>query len=162
MAIFLEYEGIKGSVTTKGYEGMIKLDSARLGIRRSISMEVGNLKNRESTRATFEVFETTKRYDCSTIHLYQEALGGSKGKTVKIHYTKTREDTLETYLTIELTDCLPTLYKLVAIGYTNNAPAERLYLSYTSLIASYFPRDENNRIQSPIRGGYDLAQAKII
>ena len=30
MAAFMEYEGIKGSATAKGYESMIKLDHAQI------------------------------------------------------------------------------------------------------------------------------------
>ena len=44
IAVFMEYEGIKGSATAKGYEGMIKLDHAQSDVKRTISMEVGNLK----------------------------------------------------------------------------------------------------------------------
>ena len=43
MAVFIEYEGIKGSATAKGYEGMIKIDDVLFDLKRTISMEVGNI-----------------------------------------------------------------------------------------------------------------------
>ena len=71
MAAFMEYEGIKGSATAKGYESMIKLDHAQFDVKRTISMEVGNLKNRESTRPAFNILEATK-FDGSTALILQE------------------------------------------------------------------------------------------
>lgn len=42
MAIYMEYEGLKGNVTAAGYEGMIRLDFAVLRATRDVSMAAGS------------------------------------------------------------------------------------------------------------------------
>ena len=46
MAIYVEYEGIKGNVTADGYKDHISVQSLQFGVGRGISMEPGNLSNR--------------------------------------------------------------------------------------------------------------------
>ena len=50
MAIYIDYEGLKGNVTATGYEGMIALDFFAFGVQRNISMQTGALANREFTK----------------------------------------------------------------------------------------------------------------
>ena len=41
MAIYMEYEGLKGNVTAAGYEGMIQLDFFAFGMNRKVRMQAG-------------------------------------------------------------------------------------------------------------------------
>ena len=61
MAIYMEYDGIKGNVTAKGYEGMIALDFVTLRVQRAINMKTGELVNRESSNPRFAVLETARQ-----------------------------------------------------------------------------------------------------
>jgi type VI secretion system secreted protein Hcp len=47
MAIYIEYEGIKGNVTADGFADHIKVLSLNFGVGRGISMEAGHMANRE-------------------------------------------------------------------------------------------------------------------
>ncbi len=53
MAIYIEYEGIKGNVTAVGYKNPIAVSSLAFGMLRGISMEAGNMSNREATYLSF-------------------------------------------------------------------------------------------------------------
>ena len=65
MAIYLEYTGIKGNVTAEGYKDHIAVQSVQFGVGRGISMEAGNLSNRESTRPSLSEITLTKAADNS-------------------------------------------------------------------------------------------------
>ncbi len=47
MAIYLEYDGIKGNVTAEAYKNHIAINSVDFGSCREISMESGKLSNRQ-------------------------------------------------------------------------------------------------------------------
>jgi len=160
MAVYMEYEGIKGSVTAKGYEGMIKLDFAYFGMQRKISMEAGAMSNRESAIPKFSVIHMGKRVDSSTSAIMKQVFSSSAGKQVTLHYVRTGGNQLNEYLTYTLENCIPTYYKLVCLGTSKRTPLERLYLSYSSMLVSDMPRGANNKALSPLRYGYDLDKAK--
>ena len=112
MAIYMEYEGIKGNVTAEGYQGMIKLDFAYFGIQREISMKPGELAKREYTVPKFSVLRTGKKLERSTPLIIKEAYAGSAGKQVKLHFVRTGGSKLEEMMTYMLENCLPTYYQL--------------------------------------------------
>lgn len=49
MAIYLKFGNVKGNVTAGGYAGQIAVTSVSFGVSRKVSMEAGNLSNRESS-----------------------------------------------------------------------------------------------------------------
>lgn len=162
MSIIMEYDGIKGNVTAKGYENMIALDFFAFGIRRLISMKTGEGSNRESAKPTFSVILTGKRTDRASIGLFREAVAGSAGKQVKLHFVYTGKDGLQENLTYILQDCLPTLYGMVDTRSETSAAAERLCLSYSAIEVSYTERGADNKPLNVQRYGYDLAEAKSL
>ena len=58
--ITIDYEGIEGNVTADGFEGQILVSSIHFGVGRGISMEPGNLANREATRPSLSEISFTK------------------------------------------------------------------------------------------------------
>lgn len=52
MAIYLKFGNVKGNVTAEGYAGRIALNSVEFEASRQVSMETGNLSNRESSKPT--------------------------------------------------------------------------------------------------------------
>lgn len=50
MAIYLKFGNVKGNVTAEGYANQIALASIDFEGTRNVSMETGNLSNRESTK----------------------------------------------------------------------------------------------------------------
>ena len=162
MAIYMEYEGLKGNVTASGYEGMIQLDFFAFGLRRKVSMQAGELANREVAKPAFSIIATGKRLDGASTGILREAMAGSAGKQVKFHFVRTGSDRLQEFLTYTFKRCLPTFYRIVDTRSEASAAAERLYLSYTAVEVGYSDRGADNKTAGTQRLGYDLALAKSL
>ena len=158
MAIYLEYEGIDGDATAEGYEKHVKIDTVQFGVGRGISMEPGNLANREATKPTISEVSLTKFVDNATISLFTEAIAGAAGKTVKIKFVQTGTDKLTEYMCYELTDCLVSGYNISASSEGN--PSENVTLSFSKITVNFSGFDATNTSASPQRVAYDLATAK--
>lgn len=162
MAIYMEYDGIKGNVTAAGYEGMIALDFVTFRVQRTISMTTGALANREVSTPTFSFLETGKRMDSASVGIFREAVAGSAGKQVKIHFVRTGKNQLQEFLTYTLQHCLPTFYRTVDTHRETSPAAERLYLSFTAVEVTHIASGSDNNALNPARGGYDLVAAKSL
>ena len=160
--VYMEYQGIKGNVTAAGYEGMIALDFYTLGVDREISMISGAMANRESSAPHFSVVVTGKRLDGASPGLLREAVAGAGGKQVILHFVRTGKKGLQEYMTYTFEGCLPVHFGTLDTRSETSAAVERLYLSYTSVMLSYFERGADNKIVSVHRYGYDLALAKSL
>lgn len=158
MAIYIEYEGIKGNVTAEGFAEHIKVMSLHFGVGRGISMEPGNLANREATRPSLSEVTFTKLADNATTPLFKEAVTGAAGKLVKIKFVQTGADSVTTFMDYELEDCLVSSYSLSADGESD--PVESISLSFAKLMVNYNDFDKKNTGKSPQRVGYDLTTAK--
>ncbi len=76
MAIYLNYQGIKGSVTAEGYKGMIALRHFKFNISRKQNMTTGDTANRKASNPKFSTIRIEKRFDASSIDLYRASLTG--------------------------------------------------------------------------------------
>lgn len=162
MAIYMEYEGLKGNVTATGYADMIALDFVAFSVQRAISMKAGELTNREFAQPKFSVLAMGKRLDSASIGIFREAVAGSAGKQVKIHFVSTGNNQLQAFLTYTFQHCLPTFYRIVDTHSETSAAAERLYLSYTTIEVSHNASGADNKSLGPSRYGYDLAAARSL
>jgi len=158
MAIYLQYDGIKGNVTADGYKDHIAVLSVQFGVGRGITMEAGNLANREATRPSLSEVTLTKTADNSVTAIFKEAVTGSAGKTVKIKFVRTGADKVVEYMDYELTDCLVSGYSISADS--EGEPIENITLSYSKIMINYSDIDSTNKTGNPQRVGYDLKTAK--
>ncbi len=158
MAIYLEYEGIKGNVTADGYKDHISVDSVQFGVGRGISMEPGNLSNREATRPTISEITVTKPADTSATALFKESVTGSAGKKVVIKFVQTGADKVVEFMTYTLEDVLVSGYSVSASGESD--PIESISLSFAKIMVNYNDFDKSNKSANPQRVGYDLTTAK--
>ena len=158
MAIYIEYEGIKGNTTADGYASHITVSSLQFGVGRGISMEAGNIANREATRPSISEVTFTKQADISTTSLFKEAVTGSAGKKVIIKFVQTGSDNLVEYMTYTLENCLVSGYSVSASG--DSDPTESISLSFAKIMVNYSDYDKSNKSATPQRVGYDLATAK--
>ncbi len=158
MAIYLKYDGIKGNVTAEGYQDHIAVMSVQFGVGRGISMEAGNLSNRESTRPSLSEITLTKAADNSVTAIFKEAVTGNAGKTVNIKFVRTGADKVQEYMDYELSDVLVSGYSISADS--ESEPIESITLSYSKIMINYSDFDKTNKSGSPQRVGYDLEQAK--
>ncbi len=158
MAIYLLYEGIKGNVTADGYKDHIAVQSVQFGVGRGISMEAGNISNRESTRPSLSEISLTKEADNSVTALFKESVTGNAGKKVVIKFVRTGSDKVQEYMDYTLEDCLVSGYSITADA--EGAPMEQITLSYAKIMINYSDFDKTNKSGNPQRVGYDLTTAK--
>ena len=158
MAIYLQYDGIKGNVTADGYKDHIAVDSVQFGVGRGISMEPGNMSNREATRPSVSEVTLTKVADNSVTAIFKEAVTGSAGKKVVIKFVRTGADKVQEFMDYTLEDCLVSGYSMSATGESD--PSETITLSFSKIMINYNDFDKTNKASSPQRVGYDLTTAK--
>lgn len=158
MAIYMKYDGISGNTSANGYAGHITLNSVSFGVGRGISMEAGNMANREATRPTISEVSITKYADTSVTSLFKESVTGSTGKTVVIKFVRTGSDKLQEYMNYTLENCLVSGFSISADA--EGEPVENISLSFSKIMISYNDFDPKNNTSNPQRVGYDLAVAK--
>lgn len=158
MAIYILYDGIKGNVTADGYKDHIAVHSVQFGVGRGISMEAGNLSNRESTRPSLSEVSITKSADNSVTAIFKEAVTGSAGKKVVIKFVRTGADKVQEYMDYTLENCLVSGYSISADA--EGEPIENITLSYAKIMINYSDFDKTNKSGNPQRVGYDLETAK--
>ena len=158
MAIYLQYDGIKGNVTADGYKDHIAVDSVQFGVGRGISMEPGNMSNREATRPSVSEVTLTKVADNSVTAIFKEAVTGSAGKKVVIKFVRTGADKVQEFMDYTLEDCLVSSYSMSASS--EGDPVESISLSFSKIMINYNDFDKSNKSSSPQRVGYDLTTAK--
>ena len=158
--IFIEYEGIEGNATAEGYEKHIRVDTLQFGVGRGISMEPGNLANREATRPSLSEVVFTHKTDNSATALFKESVTGSIGKKVVIKFVQTGTDGFVEYMNYTLYDVLVSGYSIAAEGDTD--PTESVSLSYAKIEVKYNDYDKSNKSASPQVVGYDLEFGKPI
>ena len=160
MAIYLEFEGVKGNVTAEGYKDHIAVDSVMFNARRNISMEPGHMTNREVSRPSINAISISKKADSSVAALFKEFMGGSVGKKVTIKFVQTGSDKVREFMSYTLENCLVSGYSMTGSG--ENHPNETFQLSFSKIFVDYRDTDASNKSGSPQRVGYDLVTAKLV
>jgi type VI secretion system secreted protein Hcp len=155
MSIYMKVDGIEGSVTAKGFEKWIELNSFQFATSRSISMETGNSANRNHGRPSISEIVVTKSMEQSSFGLLQDALRGDKGKKVTIKIVEVAQDKYREYVSYELEDTLLSSYSVSTGG---GVPSETVTLSYAKITTSFTSSDKNNKSGQPARVVYDIAQ----
>lgn len=158
MAIYLKSGNVKGNVTADGYAGQIAVKSIEFEVSRQVSMEAGNLSNRESSKPSLSRIEITKKADNSVAALFKEALTGSAGQEATLTFVRTGSDKVQEFMTYKLTNCIISRYKINAEG--DEEPSELLELSYSAIEVSYKDHDASNKSGNPQRVSYDVKAAK--
>ncbi|ARU55472.1 hemolysin-coregulated protein [Oleiphilus messinensis] len=156
MAIFLNYndDEITGNVTAKGYEEWIKVDSVQFGVGRGITMEAGNMSNREATRPNISEVTVTKVMDGASSGIFKESLVGSEGKKIVISVVKTGADQVDEYVKYELEEALVSSYSMSAGD--SGPPSEVLSFSFAKIAMTYTAADKANSAGNQGIVGYDL------
>jgi type VI secretion system secreted protein Hcp len=160
MAIYLELDGVKGNVTAEGYKNHIAIKSVKFGVRRGVSMEPGNMSNREATRPSLSQIVLTKTADSSATALFKEAVTGSTGKKAVLKFVQTGADKVQQFMDYTLENCLISGYLIEANA--EEAPKETIVLSFSKILVNHGNFDAANKSSSPQRVGYDLTMAKSL
>jgi len=160
MAIYLNYEGIKGNVTADGYEGHVLVDSASFAVGRKVAMEPGKMTNREISTPSVSEVTLSKKADISVVEFFKKSVSGASGKTVDIKCVRTGSSKLEEYLKYTLHDCIVSGYAINIHG--DEQPRETITLSFSKCEISYTDHNSTNKSGNTQRAGYDLEKAKLL
>jgi type VI secretion system secreted protein Hcp len=158
MAIYLALGKVKGNVTAKGFENQINILSAHFSVSRNISMETGNLSNRESAKPQMSEIALTKKADNSVAAIFKEALTGSSGQEATITFVRTGTDSIQEFMSYKLYDVLVSSYSISAAG--DEEPIENITLSYSRIEVAYKDHDASNKSGNPQRVSYNLKEGK--
>jgi len=158
MAIYMNYQGIDGPVTTAGHEKWIELSSFHFGVGRAIGTAQRGQTSREHSEPNLSEITVTKLADTSTLKLWHESVAGTMDKTVKIDFTTTTQNKTVTFLTYELSNVGLSGYSAHSTG---DMPQESLSLNFTKIQISFTGMDPSisGNKQSD---GYDLTQMSTI
>lgn len=158
VAIYLKIGAIEGNVTAKGYEGWIQVATLHFGAERNVSMQTGNLSNRESGKPALSRIAITKIADKSVAALFQASLKGAAGQEATLAFVRTGK-TMQEFMTYKLKDCILANYAIAMQA--DEAPVEGIMLSYSGIEISYKDHDASNKAGSPQRVAYDVKAAKV-
>jgi type VI secretion system secreted protein Hcp len=163
MAAYLKYGDIKGESLAEGHlgsQGWIEVGSVQWSCGRAISTPVGASAKREASSPSISEITLTKLMDSTSPKLAKEALVG-KAVTANIELVETGENKLETYLTLNLTNCMIAGYSFSSGG---DRPSETITLNFTKLEYVYQGYDDQGKIDTTKKGNvtYDLTAGKSV
>lgn len=158
MPIYVQIEGVDGSVEAEGHAKWIEVSSLQFGVGRGIGSPMGNASDREASAPSISEIVVSKTMDIASPKLFEESLWG-EGKKVTIDLCKTDKDKLEVFLQYTLEDTLVSGYSVSSGG---DRPTESVSLNFTKIIMNYTPMKDKNETGDPIKVGYDLAKAKSV
>jgi len=156
VAIYMDFDGIKGDVTTADYKGWIELNSFQFVVSRGVSSGAGGA-TRESSSPSISEIVVSKYLDSASPKLYQDSLAGAFDTKVTIKMTSTTKNKVETFLTYELTDCGVSSYSQSSGG---DAPVESLSLNFVKIMMTPTPLDKSGQIKKGDVVTYDLLAMK--
>ena len=160
MAIYVKWDGIKGNVTAKGYPDHMAINSFAFGLARGITMEAGNMSNREANRPSIREVTISKPADNSATAIFKESVSGSAGKKLTFKFVQTGADKIHEFMTYDLEDVLVSGYSISADA--EGDPIETISLSFSKIMVKYNDFDKSNKSASPQRVGYDLTSGRAL
>ena len=160
MPIYMNYEGIKGSVTEAGHKDWVELESCQVGVHRSVTTAAGKAGNRSAGAPALSEIVCTKVLDKASVNIFKAALSG-EGKKCVIDFCRSEANKIEKYLTITLDNTLISSYNISGHGGGDHtAPHESFSLNYTKIEYAMVSRDDKDKSGGSDRANYDLSAAK--
>jgi len=153
MGIYMQYPGLKGDATEKGFKDWISLQSANFGSSRNVAAGVGSTAGREASVPSISPVTVNKQLDAASAGLFRASVTLSKGQSVQIAFTKTGSEG-EAFLKYQLDDVLISAYKISTAG---DRPTEQVVISCAKFQMTVMTTDSGNNPLAPMTTGYDLA-----
>lgn len=158
MPIYMQVEGIQGSVTENGHKSWIEIDTFHFGCGRGISnRSPGHISDREASTVSISEISISKEMDETSPSLFALACVGT-GKTVKIDCSRTG-DKPQIFASYELSNVLVSAYSVDAGG--GSVPREKISLNFEKIQFEYFPVSPDGTLGSPSIATYDLSAATM-
>ncbi|MGY0777344.1 Hcp family type VI secretion system effector [Azospirillum argentinense] len=157
MAIYVQFDGIKGDATHESHKDWISVSSMQFGAGRAISTPTGRAANREASEPSVSEITVTRTLDKSTPLFFKEAVTGKQGKKVQIDLVSTGSPG-EVYMTYKLENVLISGYSVSANE--SGRPTETISFNFSKIEMSYTAHDAKNVGAGALRSEYDLATTK--
>lgn len=162
MSIYMKLDGnIKGNVTTKGYEDWIELSSINLNFIRNITTQVGNTNNRQTGGTKISEITIHKPCDASSCSILTYMLTEKIFSKVTISLCNSEKQVAEPNVSFELDNVL-----ISAMHETARAESSVLYeeikLNFTKFEKSFFPKNKEGKMGTPMRIIFDLEKGTVI
>ena len=154
--LFMKFGNVVGSATAKGYEGWMKIKTFTFGVARNVSMEPGNLSNREPGRPELSRIAITREMDRSATALFQAAVKGTAGVDVTIVAVATGGKVLWEE---KLSNVILSGYARYA--HTDEAPLEGLSLSYSRTEIACPDYNASGKACGTQRVAYDVGAGRM-
>lgn len=152
MAIYMDYNSIKGDVEETGHPKWVELTGFKWGFGRNVSLQVGSGADREPSLPSFDAITVSKPNDCASGMLMQEALTGV-GKPVRIHWTRTSAGVAAVYIKLVLNNAIISGYDQGG----GDRPDEKIEISYTAFDFGSLEMGDNGEPGQPGHIVYNLA-----
>ncbi len=160
MAIYMQYDGIKGDVTEEGHADWIECSSLQFGAGRAIGgTATGASKGREASLCSVSEITITKPSDSSSQDLMREQMiGAIPGKKVVFEFVTTGAgDKAETYTKFELEECMISGFSFSSGG---DRPSESVSLNFTKIWYNMMQGKSTGELDTAKRGYFDLKTSK--
>lgn len=159
MAIYLKFGNVRGNGTAANYVGQTLILGFEFKTYRRVSMDAGQVSNRESSKAVLGRIVVFKRFDSASSAFFREAVTGSLGHPATLSFVSTEPNGLHEFMSYKLSDCIVSNYKVDAVS--GKDPLERIELSYSAIEIGYKDRDAANKVGIPMRVRYDIKKALV-
>lgn len=159
MAMYMKINGIKGNVSSGGYQDWIELNSLDFNAKRPTSARTGQVTNRSNAIPQFSEVKIVKNLDKSSNPLFDRVCAAKIIPEAEIHICRTDKE-LTPYAKYVLNDVLVSEHHTHAAG--NGAPFETIQLSYTKIKRTYVDVNAKNQGNTPYTSGYDLETAQQV
>jgi len=161
MSIYMKLDGIKGNVTTQGYEGAIEIRHANLNFNRQVNTQVGNASNRLIGAATLNPFRLEKIADSSSARLLGRMLTGKVIPKAEIFMCSSEGDKGFAHVSYTLFNVIvKNIYTLMKD--ISTLPKEEIILDFTKIEISFSLSDALNKAAKKEVLAYDLATSMIV
>jgi type VI secretion system secreted protein Hcp len=159
MALFMEYNGIKGDVTESKHKEWIEIHSLQFGAGRAITTPSGATAGRECSVCSVSEITVSKPMDKASQMLMRESMiGAVPGKKVVIEQVTTGQgNKAETTLKLELENCMISGYSVSSGG---DRPQESLSLNFTKITYTLAQGQTTGDLAQPAHNYYDLSLAE--
>ena len=155
-ALYMKFGNALGNATAKGYEGWMKIKTFTFGAARNVSMETGNLSNREPGKPEISRIAITREMDRSAAALFQATVKGAAGVDVTLASVTTGGKVL---WEIKLSNAMVSGYTQSA--HADEAPLEGLTLSYSRTEIACTENDASGKACGTQRVAYDVKAARM-
>jgi type VI secretion system secreted protein Hcp len=163
VAVYVKFEGtnmIRGSVTTKGYEGWSEAHTLQWGIARDVKIASHGIQ-RESSEPTVSEVVITKLLDTASWALVDETFSSKITPRIDFAFTRTERDQVATFLKIRLDECILSGYSF-STNEEGLPPLETISINYAKIELDYAVPGPDGTVHGRYKSGFDLLKVSMI